>query len=258
MEKGVNPKNDKQNGETRRAPFAELHEDRSLVQIFLTFRLIRRAISADARLRAARPHATAKDKADAARLELYDSHLIEWSVMGLVGVLSAISALVAAPEAEVLGRMARDWSSTVFGFATSILGFILAGFTIFASVIGADLVVPFVRIPFMEGWKYSTLQVYTYAFLDVVIRYAAFVALHLLGLVILWPAGPVYVVLASLHPALPRIGAYACLVVLAGLTTHLLVVLQSFVFNIFRFVVTVARSRAIKAVLEDSQKDGGS
>lgn len=173
---------------------------------------------------------------------LYRFRIVELVVGGTVAGTAACSDASGA----TLGLMAREWLGLGFNFAVAILGFLLAGYTIFATLTGAD----FARVLVVHeypGTKLSYLKYSTVQFMEVFISYLIFLAVYLGVAFFGWKGGALTMLCGAAHRAFGvdawRIGAVIALAVVSGLLTHLLMTLQSFVYNVYSSVMAMARLR---------------
>jgi hypothetical protein len=142
-----------------------------------------------------------------------------------------------------MGEMVRGWADTGLGFSATILGFLVAGFTIFVTVSNRSLLIA------MEGVKEKsglTFLKYNFAvFFETFICYLGFAAVCICVLVS-GPSGGLTSQLVSLlpsgiygvlHPFIPRASAF----VMGTWFVLLILELKSFVYNIYHLTMTSIR-----------------
>jgi hypothetical protein len=165
--------------------------------------------------------------------------------------LSSVALLVAYvllsnESSSALAERVRSWATVGFGFSVAILGFLLAGFTIFATMTRTDLAVEMAKQKEDEtGLSY--LKYNFAAFLDVFIKYLAFVGIYL-AIVLFGPPGGLASILLNYLPSggeiEKRILAAAGVVAVGYFLVHMLVALWAFVFNVYHVVMTAIRWEA--------------
>jgi cytochrome bd-type quinol oxidase subunit 2 len=127
-----------------------------------------------------------------------------------------------------LGARVRDWATTIFGFASSVLGILLAGFAIFSTVSTSSLVGHLVqhKEP-TSGLSY--LKYVTGHFMIVFVSYTAYLAFYAVVMLFGWSGSPVARIVEWLGVAKP--GASLMMAIVGAFFVHLIIVLQSFVFR---------------------------
>lgn len=141
----------------------------------------------------------------------------------------------------------RKLQGTGFSFATSILGFLVAGFTVFVTVIRIDMFLSMARIE-KKGTGESVLKYNLSAFIVTFVHYTSYVFFCLLSELFLQAGGLATIAFEnaktypSLLPWTPL--AYgscaAILLVLFGAwTAYLVLLLKSFIYNVYQ-VTTVS------------------
>ncbi|WP_420347213.1 hypothetical protein [Pelagibius sp.] len=133
----------------------------------------------------------------------------------------------------------RSWASLGFGFAVTILGFLLAGFTIFATITKPELFVALAK----ETHPRSGLSLLKYAFftfLNVFSHYLSFLALTLVILLLGDRGGPLSAVgncLASQFPEILHAIKQGLFVLIGGWFAVLVLKLKSIIWNIYQIVL---------------------
>ena len=183
---------------------------------------------------------------------------VGWIVFLALGVGMAAYAHWGDPIAveswTVLGI--RRLGETGFAFTSAILGFLIAGFAIFAGVTKPEV---FVLLGGLDHPKFgvSQLQFIFYNFLLVFIHFVGFLAVAVVVDVLLYPSGALTGVVTWLLSFVPNGRAYVLVLaysVLAGWFGFLLMLLKSFVWNLYQ---TILVSIAIEAgVGKQREKDG--
>lgn len=157
-------------------------------------------------------------------------------------------ALTSDLTASELAQRAREWGELGFGFATAILGFLLAGFAIFTAMMRMDLALMMAQhVHERSGLSY--LKYNLAVFVQVFAEYLAFVAAFVLLALFCSPGGLVPAVIAELprYSEEVRFGSAAGAVVGIGwFLVHLVIRLQAFVFNVYHVVMTIIAWEAVK------------
>jgi hypothetical protein len=177
----------------------------------------------------------------------------KWNKEGVFIVFSLlfVYAFFSPNSVSTLASQVREWADLGIGFASSILGFLLAGFTISATVTKPDLLVAMSR-KLHEPSGLSYLKYNYFALIEVFIVYLVFVGLCVGVKIFGAPNGPVSNVLFYLPFQLEWLKRFFVIVGVVSVGTGffgLIIILQSFIFNIYHFVMT-----GIRWELEKEQK----
>lgn len=159
-----------------------------------------------------------------------------------VAVALFVYACVTPNSAKDLAAMVRSWSELGITFATQILGFLVAGFTICATLTDKDLFETMAKTDHDCGLSY--LKYNFFAFLRVFGSYLLFTGVCLTIVLLAGPGGPVSAVADCLPSRAPQLksGLARTGIVLVGtMFVYSLVTLQCFVFNMYHVVMTSIR-----------------
>lgn len=168
----------------------------------------------------------------------------------LVVVLAFLLVLGSSLESEattsLLAKRARDWSSSTFGFASTVLGILLAGFTIFSTLAGTALIGPLARLKERRsGLPYVKFT--AGRFMHVFIWYVAFLFVYACVMLFGWEGGPLtqfaHFLARNYGSTTARFSTALGLSLLGAFFVHLLVVLQSFVFNVYASFMFMVRGK---------------
>lgn len=144
-----------------------------------------------------------------------------------------------ADPAVSLIETVRLWAEAGTVFATSILGFLLAGFAIFASVTKADLFIALAQISYKDT-SISRLKYLFFNFLMVFIHYLAFLSLCLLIHLLFATSSPATRLLGlatqSVEPTRFVIAAIGLTVIGTWFAAALLM-LKTFIWNLYQSVL---------------------
>lgn len=128
-----------------------------------------------------------------------------------------------------------------FTLTAAILGFLIAGFSIFASITRPEIFAGLAKLDHKDSGL-SRLQFIFFNFLLVFIHYLAFLAMSIVLQLVL-PLAPALV--AAMSPRVPSVGvivwwsAVGLIAVLLGWLTFLIMLLKSFIWNIYQAVLVV-------------------
>ena len=136
----------------------------------------------------------------------------------------------------------RSWAQIGFNFAITTLGFLVAGFTIFTTVAKPDMMLAMMSVPHKESGL-PTLKVNMFAFMRVFIAYLVCAAIYLVVFLFCQTNGLVAKLVALLpHGACIKDAAIRVAYVMVGWSfVYLLLMLKSFVFNIYAIVMNMLR-----------------
>lgn len=144
-------------------------------------------------------------------------------------------------------KIVREFSSMALGVVVSVLGFILAGFTIFATISQPDMLVAMSKYRH-EKSQLSFLKNNFFIFMRVFIYYLVYTIFCLLVIVFAVKGGLVHK-LVQLSPISWKITEWlvgmAYVVLYAGMF-FLLMQLKSFIYNVYHTVMTAIRWKAIQ------------
>lgn len=141
----------------------------------------------------------------------------------------------------------RKIQSTGFSFATSILGFLVAGFTVFVTVIRIDMFLTMAKMEKADTGE-SVLKYNLSAFIVTFVHYTSYIFACLMSELFLQPGGLGTVALANaktypdLAPWVPLAQSLCSCALLIGFgawTAYLVLLLKSFIYNVYQ-VTTVS------------------
>ncbi|QJQ94824.1 MULTISPECIES: hypothetical protein [Halomonadaceae] len=162
-------------------------------------------------------------------------------VLGSVALLIA-NAMFFAREESVLLADVRKWSEMGFEFAITTLGFLIAGFTIFATLSKPKMMLAMMGHINKETGL-PTLKYNFFAFMKVFIAYIAFSLVYLL-IVLFGQQGGLVSNVVSVLPhsdCIRMILIKTSYAIIGGSFVYLLMLLKSFVFNIYAIVMNFLR-----------------
>lgn len=152
----------------------------------------------------------------------------------------------------------RQIAETGFAFTSAILGFLIAGFAIFAGVTKPEVFVLLGKLDH-PTFGVSQLQFIFYNFLLVFIHFIGFLAVCVFVDVLLHPGGALTGVVTSMLSFVPNARTHVLVLgysALAGWLGFLLMLLKSFVWNLYQTIIV---SIGIEAgVGKQKEKEGGS
>ncbi|MBC8718168.1 hypothetical protein [Ochrobactrum sp. Marseille-Q0166] len=158
--------------------------------------------------------------------------------------LSYVSAILTTRNVAMLG----------FTYTTSILGFLITGFAIFASITRPQIFILLAKLPYEET-GISRLHFIFFNFLFVFVHYICFLIACIFVLVGLGSKGPFsdfLKILADCHALIITYGGAALVAVGVGWFAFLLMLLKSFIWNIYQAIIlTIATASLSKEELDE-------
>jgi hypothetical protein len=168
-------------------------------------------------------------------------------VAGIVAALLARYCYLDWNQPRILMAAFRKIEGTGFSFATSILGFLVAGFTVFVTVIRLDMFLMMAKLEKPKTGGESFLKYNLSAFIVTFVHYTCYIFVCLVSELFLQPGGLGTVAFANarLYPDIvPGLTlAYQCassflLVAFGAWTTYLVLLLKSFIYNVYQVTTT--------------------
>lgn len=150
-------------------------------------------------------------------------------------------------QPQTLMAAFRKIEGTGFTFATSILGFLVAGFTVFVTVIRIDLFLTMARMEKGRTGE-SVLKYNLSAFIVTFVHYTSYIFVCVISELFLQPGGlatvafanaQTYPFLAPWAPLAHSFCAATLLVAFGSWTAYLVLLLKSFIYNVYQ-VTTVS------------------
>lgn len=142
-----------------------------------------------------------------------------------------------------------DWANAGIAFSTSILGFLIAGFSIFATITKNEIFVGLAQIPYVDGDKKSNISRLKFIFFNFMIafvHYLAFLAACLFAAFLLTKSGPAALILSDIvtnksYQSYIQAGiAWA----LATWFVYVLLLLKSFIWNLYQSILFTVTAEA--------------
>lgn len=145
---------------------------------------------------------------------------------------------------KILLNRARDWAMLGITFATTLLGFLIAGFTVFSSFTSREIFIKsaFVDDPNTKGLSY--LKSFFFVFMKVFIYYVAFVFFSFVSYFLLGENSVLKEVCDINGFDSYRIVlncSKICIFISAVWVIYLVLLLKSFIFNIYHVVMMTLR-----------------
>jgi hypothetical protein len=173
---------------------------------------------------------------------------LAWGVFVVMVLALAANAWFGMPVAPYRSLIAgiREVADAGFAFTTAILGFLIAGFAIFASITKPGVFILLAKLDHKkEG--ISRLQFIFFNFLLVFIHFLTFLALCLIVKVTLYSGGPLSGALrwvAENRQIVIVIGASFMFAVMTAWLVFLLMLLKSFIWNLYQAVLVTILTEA--------------
>jgi len=180
----------------------------------------------------------------ASRSKLPINKINIFSTLAIFAMLTVYAVASTESSISLLEKM-RKWAEMGFSFSVGILGFLIAGFTIFATVSDKSLFVAMAKVKH-EKSGFSYLKYNFFALMYVFIAYLGLSILCLLIELLGGSSGFISIIIklvAGEHYFLmiKRFLAGAGVVVVGTWLFYSLMLLQSFIFNIYHIVMTAIR-----------------
>jgi hypothetical protein len=184
-----------------------------------------------------------------------------------IGVFVAIAASMASRvylEGEPISydgaiTTTRSIANLGFSYCTSILGFLITGFAIFASITRPEIFILLAQLKH-ENSKITRLNFIFFSFLLVFIHYIAFLLACLFVILVLGPGGPFANLLTRLaiwQPRLIHYGGGVLVAVGSAWFVFLVMLLKSFIWNIYQAILlTIATASLPKEEVDMLIKAG--
>ncbi|MFD0893444.1 hypothetical protein KBB96_18615 [Luteolibacter ambystomatis] len=177
-------------------------------------------------------------------LSIKDS-IFNWSCGILVFILFFAYCWV-EPETKNIHNLLLKLAELGFNFAVSILGFLIAGFTIFASLAKPALLLTMLKHPHKSsGMSYLKYNFFT--LVRVFIYFLVFAALQIGIIAMGQPEGLIYALIKRLSDleSILYFGNRFMLILSATFWVFVLMQLKSFVFNVHHIVMTMIKFDAV-------------
>ena len=171
------------------------------------------------------------------------------SISGFIFLLLGCYCYLLWDSPHVLLVLFRRLVEIGLTFSTSILGFLIAGFTIFITVTKIQLFAKMARMPY-EGSDISFFKYISSAFVFAFVHYVSYLFFCIFCEIFLMPQGLVsatYFVIQSNQclttyaPIIKKISASMLVTVFGIWSLYLVLLLKSFIFNIYAVVTIVVR-----------------
>jgi hypothetical protein len=169
-----------------------------------------------------------------------------WIMTAIIGLLLIRYSMLMWEQPDVLLLLFRKIESTGFTFATSILGFLVAGFTVFVTVTRLDMFLKMAKVE-KQGTGESVLKYNLSAFIVTFVHYVCYLFACLLCELFLQPNGLASVAyqngltypnLANWLPDARKGVAVFLLVGFGSWTVYLVMLLKSFIYNVYQVTTT--------------------
>ncbi|WP_073579559.1 hypothetical protein [Vibrio quintilis] len=153
-----------------------------------------------------------------------------------------VNAFVLVVDDSVILRDVRKWSEYGFNFSITTLGFLIAGFTIFATLSKPQMMLAMMEHTNKETGL-RTLKYNFFTFMKVFIAYIAISIVYLLVIILGQADGfiPNFVALLPNGDCVKSILIKVSYALIGSSFVYLLLLLKSFVFNIYAIVMNFLR-----------------
>ncbi|MHA7228439.1 hypothetical protein ACVT98_03050 [Vibrio campbellii] len=167
---------------------------------------------------------------------------LQIAIVLAVATCLAINAFILEKNSTILLENVRAWSSIGFNFSITTLGFLIAGFTIFATLTKPDMMLAMMDHSNKE-YNLPTLKYNFFVFIKVFISYIFFSIMYVLILLLGQKGGFLTNVIDLIpNPTCMKLALIKISYVFIGSSfVHLLLQLKSFIFNIYMIVMNMLR-----------------
>ncbi|MEO0014056.1 MAG: hypothetical protein RLZZ535_2445, partial [Cyanobacteriota bacterium] len=188
-----------------------------------------------------------KETPCAPSLNSFQATIKKFIKLFLFTLLLIYAALTPQTTQEMASRV-REWTDFGFSFAIGILGFLITGFTIFATVSKPSMFVKMAKVKH-PNCELSYLKYNFFTMMNVFIIYLGFTFVCVVIKFLAPPSGFISILLSYLFSnfyseyleIFKRILSGAGIVIVGTWIFYLLVILQSFIFNIYSMIMTAIR-----------------
>lgn len=172
---------------------------------------------------------------------------------GSVFIALVLYAMFTSESVSLIADKVRSLADLGLNFAAAILGFLIAGFTIFFTVSKLDLFISMSKIRH-NATGVSWLKYSFFVFVDVFTVYLMFIAMCIFIKIFASPNGPIYLLLTMFDwnfKMASRILSRLGIVIIGTWFFYLVVALKSFIFNVYHIAVTAIRWEIEKETLRE-------
>jgi len=162
-------------------------------------------------------------------------------VVSLIAAAPMVWYACSAPDTAPLSELVRSISDMGMNISVTILGFLIAGFAIFATVTKPELFVDMAKKRHKKSGL-SWLKYNLFGFVRVFFHYLIFLGLCILVKVFGTRGGPVSLLLAGPKDETERrVIAGIALALLSGYLVYVLLLLKTFIYDVYHVTVTNIR-----------------
>lgn len=167
----------------------------------------------------------------------------------IIAVLQILFCYLQWDNTPFVAAALRKTVEVGLAFCTSILGFLIAGFTVFVTVTKLDIFVTMAKVEF-DSTGESYLKYNLVQFMLVFSHYIAYLFVCICFVLFAQPQGLISLLLAKLLPifdfpwksmVLYKIPVSMALVTFGAWSAYLVLLLKSFVYNTFQVITTTVR-----------------
>ncbi|WP_102315747.1 hypothetical protein [Vibrio cyclitrophicus] len=160
----------------------------------------------------------------------------------LVALGLGINAYFFEENTSILVSDIRIWASLGFNYAITTLGFLIAGFTIFATLTKPDMMLAMMEHP-NKRYKLPTLKYNFFVFIKVFVSYIFFSIVYVLIILLGQENGFISHIIDLLPYSIQikQIIVKTSYIIIGCSFIHLIMQLKSFIFNIYMIVMNMLR-----------------
>jgi hypothetical protein len=167
--------------------------------------------------------------------DLYAS-VVLFSICAMASVFCAL-VVPYRLNAPLAAALAVQWSTIGLSFASSVLGFIIAGFSIFATMTDRRLFHTLAKIK-KDGRSVSEFKFVFYNFLYVFFHYIIYTLICLSVVILLSKGAPIWRIARDNYPSIfiDFSSVLACCAI-STYTIHIVFVLKTFIWNLYQSIL---------------------
>jgi len=176
---------------------------------------------------------------------------IQFSILTITALLLYSNAFFLEDDITILLKNIREWAKMGFNFSITTLGFLITGFTIFATLAKPKMLLTMMD-HYNEKYKMPTLKYNLIVFMKVFIGYIFLSIIYILIIILGQEGG----FISNLFSHFSVINTYKICIIKASYVfigtsfMYLLLLLKNFIFNIYATIMTFLRWEYINENLE--------
>jgi len=176
---------------------------------------------------------------------------IQFTILTITALLLYSNAFFLEDDITILLKNVREWAKMGFNFSITTLGFLITGFTIFATLAKPKMLLTMME-HYNKKYRMPTLKYNLIVFMKVFIGYISLSIIYILIIVLGQEGG----FISNLFSYFSVINTYKICIIKASYVfigtsfMYLLLLLKNFIFNIYATIMTFLRWEYINENLE--------